>query len=596
MDGSGASGRNASPGEKSRDMRLVTGAREDQPGSLPERYAIRQQDENRVLVCVEAPTLSVRVERDLIVGAAAARKSPPGSIYLDGAAQGEPFLDTERHVFNLDHHEGCVRAFTLATCEQAIVLVRMGLDLRKQDWVVYANEPDLDTIFAIWVLLNHIRLNDDDPVIRQTVMPLLRLQGAIDAHGLELQELVGFPPKLYLDTFAQLEHLRAREVQLKREGTWQDVDFLAYTAGALREIDLLIYSPMDFEETLEVQELARARIAHHWLVIACRSQAGIYEVEKHLRRLHGERLGIIALEKRASAYTIRRVNHFLPVGLETVYEQLNAMDPKAGSARSGNRWGGSGEIGGSPRVAGTGLTAQQIVEICSTGYNRPRRFYAIASLVRASCASLAVLLAAIGVVALHGSLRRPLPALEEVFARRTGEFAAVFGSLVLLLLLLSWRRLGDYGLKLPARVEWWILLPAAATASLAGGAWFPGALAAGRSLHGLAIPGEWVGIFAFAAAAELLFRGLVHGILARMHSTQKSGGRWYLSRPVAVSSLLYAFWALAPFRAADLLSGAVTGAGTLLFGVCCGVARERSGSLLPPILIHCLCLLVPVLV
>ena len=578
------------------EMRLVAGACEQETRNLSERYAIRQQEEVRVLVCVEAPTMSVRVERDLIVSSAAARKSPPGSIFLDGAAQGEPFLDTEKQVFNLDHHEDCVRAFTLATCEQAIVLVRMGLDLRKQDWFVYANEPDLDTIFAIWVLLNHIRLNDDDLVIRQTVMPLLRLQGTIDAHGLELQELVGFPPKLYLDTFAQLEQLRAREVQLKREGIWQDVDFLAYTASVLREIDLLIYSPMDFEETLEVQELARARIAHHWLVIACRSKAGIYEVEKHLRRLHGERLGIIALEKSESAFTIRRVNHFLPVSLETIYEQLNAMDPKAGSARSGNRWGGSAEIGGSPRVTGTGLTARQVVDICSTVYHRPRRFYAVASLLRAALASLAVPLSAVSVIALHGFLRRPFPALADVFARRTGIFAAVFGSLVLLLLMLSWRRLGVNGMKRPARFEWWLLLPAAAAASLTGGAWFPGALASGRSLLGLTIPEGLITILVFASAAELLFRGLVHGILARTYATQKSGGRWYLSWPVIVSSLLYAFWALVPYHAAGPIPGAATGAGALLFGICCGVARERSGSLLPPVLIHCLCLLVPVLV
>jgi len=583
-------------GKSERDLRLVPGARGERSGGLPQRYAIKDQEKGRVLVCVEAPTLAVRVERELSINAAAARKSPAGSIFLDGAAQGEPFLDLEKQVFNLDHHEGCVRAFTLATCEQAMVLVRMGLDLRKRDWTIYANEPDLDTVLAIWVLLNHIRLNDENSVIRRTVMPLVRLQGTIDAHGLEMQELTAFPPKLYLDTFAQLERLRARELELKREGRWPDVDFLVYTLQVLREIDKLVYSALDFEKTLEVQELARATISDHWLVIACRSEAGIYEVEQHLRRLHGERLGIIVLQKNGSTYTLRRVNHFLPVSLDAIYERLNAMDPAAGGARSGNRWGGSGEIGGSPRVTGTGLTPEEIVEICSTAYRKPRRLHALASVIHASIASLTVLIAAVTVIALHGFLRRPFPELEDVFQQRTEIFAAVFGGFSLLLFLLQSHRLGDCGLRLPSRFEWLYLLPGAVIASLAAGAWFPAALSPGAMLPA---SGSWTGMITlliFAASAELLFRGLGHGILAQAYSTQKTGGRWYISWPVVISSLIYAFWALVPFRAASVVEGLVTGLAVVLFGLCCGMARERSGSLLPPILFHCACLLVPVLI
>ena len=90
------------------------------------------------------------------------------------------------------------------------------------------------------------------------------------------------------------------------------------------------------------------------------------------------------LQKNDSAYTLRRVNHFLPVSLEAIYERLNAMDPNAGGSRSGNRWGGSEQIGGSPRASGTGLTAQQIVEICSTAYRKPTRVGAAFSIARAA--------------------------------------------------------------------------------------------------------------------------------------------------------------------------------------------------------------------
>ena len=153
---------------------------------LPNRYSIRAKGEERVLVCSESPTISVRIKPGMSVSAVAALKAPSGTIYLDGAAQGGPFLNNEKDLLNLDHHEGCVRAFTLATCEQAMVAVRRGLDLQKRDWVVWANEPDLDTLLAIWILFNHMRLNDEDPEIRTRVMPLVRLEGTIDVHGLEM--------------------------------------------------------------------------------------------------------------------------------------------------------------------------------------------------------------------------------------------------------------------------------------------------------------------------------------------------------------------------------------------------------------------------
>ncbi|MBI1997003.1 MAG: hypothetical protein HYS66_11115, partial [Deltaproteobacteria bacterium] len=162
----------------------------------------------------------------MTVPSGTAHKAQPGTIYLDGAAEGGPFLDVEKAIFNLDHHEGCVRSFTLATCEQALVLIRKGMDLQARDWTIHANDPDLDTILAIWLLLNHMRVNDVDPEIRKKIVPFVRLQGSIDAHGLAMQELCGFPAELQASVFAQLEKWRSNEVALKKDGKWQDIDFL----------------------------------------------------------------------------------------------------------------------------------------------------------------------------------------------------------------------------------------------------------------------------------------------------------------------------------------------------------------------------------
>ena len=79
---------------------------------FPDRYAVKSVGTDRVLTCLEAPNLQVVIKAGLTVTASAARKAPPGTIYLDGVAQTEPFLDHEKKVYNLDHHEGCVRTFT----------------------------------------------------------------------------------------------------------------------------------------------------------------------------------------------------------------------------------------------------------------------------------------------------------------------------------------------------------------------------------------------------------------------------------------------------------------------------------------------------
>ncbi len=54
---------------------------------FPDRYAIKAVGTDRVLTCLEAPNLQVIIKAGLTFTASAARKAPPGTIYLDGVAQ-----------------------------------------------------------------------------------------------------------------------------------------------------------------------------------------------------------------------------------------------------------------------------------------------------------------------------------------------------------------------------------------------------------------------------------------------------------------------------------------------------------------------------
>ena len=95
---------------------------------------------------------------------------------------------------------------------------------------------------------------------------------------------------------------------------------------------------------------------------------------------------------------------------------------------------------------------------------------------------------------------------------------------------------------------------------------------------------------AFPVVAEVLFRGLAHGTLAERFRTQHSGGPWFVSWPVLISSLLYALWSLPHFNPFFTGGVALTFGAALLFGISSGMARERSESLLPCVILHWACL------
>ncbi len=561
------------------------GHRERVP-ALPVRYHVREDDDGRYLTCLEAPEVKVRLDRKFSTTAAAARKFPEGTIFLDGAAQGEPFLDLERQVYNLDHHEGCVRRFTLATCEQALVLVMRGLDLRERSWTIWANEPDLDTLLAIWVLLNAVHLGKTNPELRKEVIALVRLEGLIDSHGLEYREFSGFPDDHLEATFEKLESLRRGEVELKSDGRWAETDIVEHTVAQLAMVDHLIYPRDFFEEFRGIEELAREELSDQRIVVVCRCDGGIYETEQELKRLYGKRLGVLVLQKAERVYTLRQVDTFLPVNLEAAYRKLNVLDSAVRGGGAQNRWGGSGEIGGSPRATGTDLTPREIASACRLAYRPP------ALKVRLGATALAAALAAITmVVAWLAGRWQDLGTLTGLDAHHRLALGGLALGVVLLAVLSSGRRRRLYGLQLPAGTDWLRTAPIAALGAMAGGVWVVGSHdPAGLRLDLGALPA----LLLFPMLAEAVFRGLAHGVLVRNFSILQSRGRWFLSWPSGISAALYAVATLPVWRpelsSAHLLwpdlPTALAAAGALAFGAAAGMARERSGSLAASLALH----------
>ena len=556
---------------------------------IPDRYRILQTNSASVIQCTDAPNLKVQVSRNLSISGSAARKAAPGSIFLDGVARCEPFMDHEKQIYNLDHHEGCVRGFTLATCEQALVLSLKGLDLREREWNIMANEPDLDTVLAIWILLNHRRLQDRGFANRQRLMALVRLEGTIDSLGLELKEFSGLPPSTSQTMQRLIDHLRREEIRLKKDGLWDEVNYLEYTADLLHQIDQMIFRPSDFSDFQEIKELARADINGKRVVVAVQADMGIYEIEPQLKEIYGERLGWVILKKGPKTYTVRQMDIFMPVTLEQVYDRLNFIDAAVRYRNQPNHWGGSVEIGGSPREGGTRLTPLEIVNACRDAVQNQgllrqiKRFAGVAGLV--------VLTAAAAAAGHHfwPAIAR-LAGIKGHHVFTTPAFGMYLGQIIatlLMLVVVASRRPWQFGLSLPVGKQWLGFLPVAALGGLAGFGELISLPADAIEPWGIIL----LGLLMAPLSLELLFRSLAHGLLAQSARIGRPKSQIFFSWPLIGAALLfsgYAMWQIAfttSFGYAlghplTLLQPAI---GVFLLGIIIGLVRERSQSILPPI-------------
>ncbi len=346
-------------------MEAVAVHEEAEPGDRS-RYQLQEREE-RHLICTSAANIKLFVERGLSISASTRRRYPDQSIFLDGAYSEAPFLDNESRQYSLDHHAGCIRGFTLATCEQAVVMLLQGLPLDEGEWRLYINEPDLDALLSAWVLMNHTELLRNESALLEAAMPIIRVEGVIDAHGLERSVLTGLPREIYRRRREEIDLLSTDERRLKASGEWTTIDLVEYARGMLDAIDRLLVPEEQLDELLstELIEVGRAVLPHNKIALLCRSGRGIYAVESDLKARYERQLGVIILDQGDGRFTLRQVDPFLTKNLQALYELLNDEDA---NVHDDNTWGGSTDIGGSPRDGGSALTGEEILVLLGDCY------------------------------------------------------------------------------------------------------------------------------------------------------------------------------------------------------------------------------------
>jgi hypothetical protein len=254
---------------------------------------------------------------------------PDNCIALDGYCQG-PAIDAERRRFSFDHHDGCIRLVTRATCQQVLDALLLGLE--PTYFTVYINDVDGDTALAVWLLRNPERAGE------AFVRELVESVGGVDAHG------PAYPPlrsELALNFF---EAAMKPEEDLREAGTYGTADLSDLLETCLSRIDSLLAGvPGSVAPTASAYNVTHRGRS---FVMATSTEAAF---ERLYSDGHKRAIVYQALPDGSYKYTIGKLSDLVaefPVGPASKEGTiLNAL------RRREDGWGGGSTIGGSPRNA-----------------------------------------------------------------------------------------------------------------------------------------------------------------------------------------------------------------------------------------------------
>jgi len=263
----------------------------------------------------------------------------PNSIALDGVVQG-PVMGDEKGRWSFDHHAGCARLITEATCQQVFAALCLGLNTKDRQ--VYINDIDGDTIVSLWLLAH------PDSVTLAAVRDLVRAVGVIDSHGPAGNRLLVDNDKdIAAAFFNRLRNVLPRDVQDKYD-SWpsfieKGFDAIEDTIKDIRDDTL----PRSDGEPPEIEMIV---CGDRRGVPTCIARSDGFGAFSPLYDA-GHRVVVLVSDAADGSfrYTVGKVSDLVayPLGPgnapDSLLGRLNAREPG---------WGGGSSIGGSPRLDG----------------------------------------------------------------------------------------------------------------------------------------------------------------------------------------------------------------------------------------------------
>lgn len=268
---------------------------------------------------------------------------PCRSIALDGAVAG-PLLDPVRQRYSFDHHAGCLRLVTSATCQQVLDAILMGLE--PVGHRVFLNDLDADTVLSTWLIEHAARWLQ--PECRRKVTPLVANVGAADAHG------PGFIP----DNPSLVASFHRRVLAPVRKARLQ-----GYPEGPIHALETAVSLLEDWWQAglapaADAQEPAHCPFElqprERWVLATLRAPPSTHTRGgfRSLYRLGFDR--VVVWSPMASGryrYTLaRRSDLVAGFPLERMLARLEAaeLEARGTNERPRQPWGGGSSIGGSP--------------------------------------------------------------------------------------------------------------------------------------------------------------------------------------------------------------------------------------------------------
>lgn len=273
---------------------------------------------------------------------------PNRALALDGIVQG-PVMGDERDCWSFDHHAGCARLITEATCQQVFAALCLGLDTEGRQ--VYVNDIDGDTLVSLWLLANTSRVTEGK------VRDMVRAIGVIDAHGPAGNRLLSSEEQAMASAFyARLRDVLPRDVQAEYD-SWP-----SFIEKGFEVIESVLESVLDDEE--EEPDIEMIDYGDRRGVKACIARSDGFGAFSPLYDA-GYRVVVLVSDAADGSlrYTVGKVSDLVsyPLGpgndADSLLGRLNAREPG---------WGGGSSIGGSPRLDGgvsSRLTPEEVWEM-----------------------------------------------------------------------------------------------------------------------------------------------------------------------------------------------------------------------------------------